>query len=150
MEWVRRVGEWRTLAGKRDQLRCGLRNDEQARLDELEHFFAGCADSDRMAFEQREHERTAVKLLVTFAAGGEGVLRDLSGEGAFVETAQPLTIGSRTVMRVIDRFTGDEWRFAAEVVRIARRGVGLKFVGIPLELRLGHRTHSQHPHQRAA
>ena len=141
MEWVRRAGEWRTLAGKREL--CGTLNaDEAARLRELEQFFDGCgAESDGLPYQQREQSRAAVELVVTFASGGEGTLRDLSGTGAFVETTLELTVGARMVMRVIDCWTGDEWRFGAEVVRVAANGVGLKLVGIPLSLRLGHRSH---------
>jgi hypothetical protein len=139
MEWVQSAGEWRTLAGKRE-LRGSLPADEQAKLDELQRFFREVADSHRFPFLQREQVRVAVEGIVTFASGAEGKLRDVSGEGAFVETAQPLAVGPRTVMRVIDCWTGDEWRFAAEVVRTTRDGVGLKFVGIPLNLRLGHRS----------
>jgi len=142
MEWVRRAGEWRTLAGKREL--CGTLNaEETARLRELEQFFDGCgAENDALPYQQREQARVAVELIVTFASGGEGTLRDLSGTGVFVETTQALTVGARTVMRVIDCWTGDEWRFGAEVVRVAQKGVGLKLVGIPLQLRLGHRSHA--------
>jgi hypothetical protein len=138
MEWVQRAGEWRTLAGKRD-LRGSLTADEQTKLGELEHFFCDVADSNRFPFQQREQVRAAVELVVTFA-GVEGKLRDVSGEGAFVETALQFEVGARTVMRIIDCWTGDEWRFGAEVVRTTHEGVGLKFVGIPLQLRLGHRS----------
>ena len=65
----------------------------------------------------------------------------------YIETTQPLPVGSQTVVRVIDRHTGDEWRFAAEVVRLEcgeRTGMGLRFVGIPLSMRLGHRTTRPH------
>ena len=68
--------------------------------------------------------------------------RDISGDGVFIETRKPLRVGARTVMRVRDRVTGDEWRFGAEVVRLEggeHGGMGLRFVGIPLALRLGHR-----------
>jgi hypothetical protein len=33
----------------------------------------------------------------------------------------------------------EQWEFAAEVVRLEAAGVGLRFVGIPLTLRITHR-----------
>jgi hypothetical protein len=146
MEWVRRAGNYRTLVGKRDQLGFPLGEVESARLEELERFFTGSVDPQRAAFIQRDLKRAAIDLIVTFSAGqigsGAGAARDISGDGMFVETPQPLPVGSHTVIRIIDRWSGDEWRFGAEVVRLedaARAGMGLRFVGIPVYLRVGHR-----------
>ena len=75
-----------------------------------------------------------------------GLARDISGHGLFVETRQPLRVGERTVVRVLDKHTGDEWRFGAEVVRLEggeRGGMGLRFVGIPVSMRVGHRPAPQ-------
>ena len=44
MDFIHRVGEYRTLVGKRDQLGYPLGSLEQARLDELEAFFARQVD----------------------------------------------------------------------------------------------------------
>jgi hypothetical protein len=144
MEWIRRVGEYRTLAGKRDSLGFPLDATEAARLDELELFFTACSDPERAPFITRNHERAAIHLVVTFRAGqndiGCGEARDISGEGLFISTAQALPVGSSTVVRIIDRFLGDEWRFAAEVVRVERGGMGLKLIGIPVVMRVGHRA----------
>jgi hypothetical protein len=57
------------------------------------------------------------------------------------------------VVSVLDRATAEEWRFGAEVVRLAsgaRRGMGLRLVGIPLALRVGHRASPVKPIRRAA
>jgi hypothetical protein len=150
MEWVHRVGEYRTLMGKRDQLGYPLGEVERARLEELELFFTACADPQRAPFVARDQVRAPIQLIVSFAAGqngqvgsGWGEARDISGEGIYLSTTQPLPVGAHTVIRVIDRYNGDEWRFGAEVVRIecgAQTGMGLRFVGIPLSIRLGHRT----------
>ena len=148
MEWIRRVGEYRTLVGKRDQLGYPLGALEQARLEELEAFFARSADRTVLPFVERESPRTPVSLTVSFSAGrvpGFGEARDLSTEGIFIKTTEQLPVGTKTEIRVIDRHSGDEWRFGAEVVRIEcgpddRRGLALRFRGIPLALRLGHRS----------
>jgi hypothetical protein len=157
MEWVRRAGEYRTLAGKRDELGFPLAPIESARLAELERFFSGCADPERAPFVQREQVRRAISVVVTFRTGQKGIdsgeARDISGEGLFVACHSPLSIGESTVVRVIDRFSGEEWRFGAEVVRVElgdHSGMGLRFVGIPLALRVGHRGAPLQPHSKAA
>ncbi len=146
MEWIRRAGDYRTLVGKRDQLGFPLGPVEAARLAELERFFAASADPNLEPYAQRDQERAAISIVVMFSddseGGAVGRARDISGDGVFIETRKPLRVGARTVMRVLDRVTGDEWRFGAEVVRLEsgqHGGMGLRFVGIPLALRLGHR-----------
>ncbi len=158
MEWVRRAGEYRTLAGKRDELGFPLAPLESARLAELERFFSACADPERVPFVQREHIRRPISIVVTFRTSQlvneSGEARDISGEGLYIACHQPLDIGENTVVRVIDRFSGEEWRFGAEVVRVElgeRPGMGLRFVGIPLALRVGHRgAPPELPHRKAA
>jgi PilZ domain len=146
MEWLKRTVDYRTLIGKRDQLGYPLGALESARLAELERFFSAPANPDLEAWAQREQERAPISLVVTFSSvqpgGGRGRARDISGDGVFIETTAPLRIGSRTVISVSDAVTGDEFRLGAEVVRIEageRGGMGLRFVGIPLALRVGHR-----------
>jgi hypothetical protein len=157
MDWIRRAAEYRTLVGKRDQLGCPLGRLDRARLDELERFFLDCADDERPAWATREQIRARISLIVTYStpAGSlAGDARDLSADGMFIETVSPLPVGAHTIIRVIDRTSADEWRFGAEVVRVApgpQGGMGLRFVGIPLELRLGHRQPPRTPElQRAA
>lgn len=152
MKWIRRVAELRTLSAKRDILGCDLGSEEAHRLEELETFFAECTDGGGEAdpFE-RLGWRAPVTLLVTYTTDGgavqTGLLRDVSRDGAFLETEAPLPAGQPTTVRVIDRQTGDELRFTAGVVRAEEGGMALRFVGIPLALRLGHRPPS---HKRAA
>jgi hypothetical protein len=146
MSWFRRVAELRTLTGKRDLLGYPLAPIDSARLEELERFFFTTADPARSPFSQRGQRRHAILAVVSFQRGprmAEGTARDLSADGVFVETRSPLPVGTRTVVRVLDRSTGDEWRFGGDVVRVEhgdRPGMAVRFVGIPLSLRLGHRT----------
>ena len=142
MEWVKRASEYRTLRGKRDLLGSPLGALEAARLDELERFFQENLHPSRMVFNQREQQRIGISIVVTFSGrdgNGRGRARDVSGDGLYVETETSLPVGSRTVVSVMDRTTQEEWQFSAEVVRIESSGMGLKFLGIPLSLRVGHR-----------
>jgi hypothetical protein len=145
MDFIHRVGEYRTLVGKRDQLGYPLGSLEQARLDELESFFASCGEPHSLPFTSRDRERTRISLVVTFSSGVDpvaGEASDVSPDGMFIRTFEPLPLGARAIIRVIDRTSGDEWRFGAEVVRLAvgpAGGIGIRFKGIPLMLRLGHR-----------
>ena len=156
MEWIRRAGDYRTLAGKRDQLGFPLGAVERARLEELERFFAASADPNLEPYAQREQERAPISIVVTFSSEDSarlGRARDVSGHGLFIETREPLRVGARTVVRVLDQRSGEEWRFGAEVVRLdsPRGGMGLRFVGIPVALRTGHRPAPRPaPHLRRA
>lgn len=146
MEWIRRAGDYRTLVGKRDQLGFPLGPVEAARLHELESFFAGTADPNLEPYAQRDQARAPISIVVQFSDNSEGGAlgraRDISGDGIFIETRRTLRVGERTVVRILDRERGSEWRFGAEVVRLEsgeHGGMGLRFVGIPLGLRVGHR-----------
>jgi hypothetical protein len=157
MDWIRRAAELRTLVGKRDELGYPLGPVESARLSELEHFFTACADPERAPYVQREQIRRPVRIVVTFITRPgsmvSGEARDVSGQGMYVACHEPLMLGEATVVRVIDRMSGDELRFAAEVVRVERGdrpGMGLRFVGIPVALRVGHRPPPPAPQRKAA
>jgi hypothetical protein len=148
MEWVRRAGDYRVLVGKRDRLGYLLGAEERARLEELERFFMQDANRRRLPWTSREQIRAPVSVVVQFE-GVRAHARDISGDGIFVVTDKPLPIGARTVVCVTDdplHDDGDdeapyeEWRFGAEVVRLERDGMGLRFVGIPLVLRITHRS----------
>jgi hypothetical protein len=149
MDWVRRAGDYRVLVGKRDGLGFPLGAEEQARLDELERFFMQDANRRRVPWASREQIRAPISVVVQLG-GISGRARDISGDGIFVETATPLPIGARTVVCVTDdplpadedeaEVPYEEWRFSAEVVRLDKDGIGLRFVGIPLVLRITHRN----------
>jgi hypothetical protein len=142
MEWIKRASEYRTLRGKRDLIGYPLRSVEAQRLEELERFFQENLHPSRLVFNQREQQRIGISIVVTFSGRdgiGKGRARDVSGDGLYVETEEALPVGTKTVVSVMDRTTSEEWQFSAEVVRIGNSGMGLKFLGIPLSLRVGHR-----------
>jgi hypothetical protein len=147
IEWVRCVADYRTLEAKRNALGCGLDPVELRRLEELELFFVSSADqSERGPFGGREQVRMPVCLGVTFHAPGRqefvgrGELRDLSAVGLYLRTRDLLPVGTRLILRATDEARGEDWRLGAEVVRRTRNGMGLKLVGIPVTLRVGHKA----------
>jgi hypothetical protein len=147
MAMIRHCVDYRTLRGKRDELGLPLSPVDQELLDELESFFrehCGAPESVPL-FARREHVRRPVRLQIEFRRGdgksSDAHLADLSGSGAFVETIEPLAPGQRTILRIFDAAAGREWRMGAAVTWTRwGGGMGVKFVGIPLEVRLGHRT----------
>jgi PilZ domain-containing protein len=161
MEWVRRAGDYRVLVGKRDRLGYPLGELEQARLNELERFFMHDANRRRAPWAHREQIRAPVSIVVQFG-DAVGRARDLSADGIYVVTTAPLHVGARTVVRVNDEpyVVGDgeddaegpyeQWQFGAEVVRLDKAGMGLRFVGIPLVLRISHRRPEHDPQVRHA
>jgi hypothetical protein len=157
MEWVKRAGDYRVLVGKRDRLGYLLGEVERARLDELERFFMQDANRRRAPWASREQIRAPISIVVQFG-DWVGEARDISGDGMYVVTQAPLTLGERTVVRVTDApvhdvdnddFDADapyeQWEFGAEVVRLDAGGMGLRFVGIPLVLRITHRNRDGEP-----
>jgi hypothetical protein len=157
MDWVKRARDYRVLVGKRDSLGYPLGEVESARLDELERFFTGDANRRRAPWASREQIRAPISIVVQFG-DWVGEARDISGEGMYVVTQAPLAIGERTVVRVTDApvhdinnddFDADapydQWEFGAEVVRLDAGGMGLRFVGIPLVLRITHRNRDGEP-----
>ncbi len=159
MDWVRRAGDYRVLVGKRDRLGYPLGELERARLDELERFFVQDANRRRAPWASREQIRAPISVVVQ-VGDWSGEARDISGDGIYVATQAPLPIGARTVVRVTDESYQDgedaqapyeQWEFGAEVVRLDGAGMGLRFVGIPLALRITHRHRDGHqPIQRHA
>jgi hypothetical protein len=144
MDWVRRAGDYRVLVGKRDRLGYPLGQIEQARLDELERFFTQDANRRRAPWASREQIRASITAVVQFG-DAVGHARDISSDGIYVITGAPLALGARTVVRVTEH--AEEWQFGAEVVRLDDAGMGLRFVGIPLVLRLSHRQRdASEPH----
>src|SRR5688572_18226929 len=130
LDLVRRVSEYRTLKGKRDQLHRLLTAREIARLVELERLLA--------------HRRFPLSVSVTFRGAGRvlsGRTRDLSSDGLSLATETSLPVGTSTIVAILDPETSEEWRFGAEVVRLDADGGGmaLRLVGLPLALRVGYR-----------
>lgn len=156
MEWVRRAGDYRVLVGKRDRLGYLLGDAERARLDELERFFTQDANRRRAPWASREQIRAPIAIVVQFGDSW-GEARDVSPDGMYVATEARLMVGEHTVVRVTDAPARDDdaddddgaqgpfeqWEFAAEVVRLDAGGMALRFVGIPLVLRITHRQDGQ-------
>jgi hypothetical protein len=149
MEWVRRAGDFRVLVGKRDGLGQALGEDEATRLDELSGYFVASEEArGRLPWAYRDKLRAVVAIAVDVGES-PGEARNISPDGMFVVTERPLPVGSQTVVRVSDAAqvhdnedvdaTYEQWQFAAEVVRVEGGGMGLRFVGIPLLLRLANR-----------
>ena len=112
------------------------------------------ANRRRVPWASREQIRAPISLVVQFD-DFVGQARDISADGIYVVTSAPLVIGSRTVVRVTDDAPVDgddeaelpyeQWEFGAEVVRLDAAGMGLRFVGIPLALRITHRAREGEP-----
>jgi hypothetical protein len=163
MEWVRRAGDYRVLVGKRDRLGYPLGEVEQARLVELERFFMQDANRRRMPWATREQIRAPISIVVQFG-DAVGRAQDISPDGMYVVTTAPLYVGARTVIRVneepyviretdgddADETPYEQWQFGAEVVRLDAAGMGVRFVGIPLALRIVHKHPADTPIQHAA
>ena len=101
--------------------------------------------------------------------GSDGLIRDLSPSGMFVATQRLRRRGERCRFRFVDPTLRFEWLFCGEVawsnygaegegpnvagpdgaVRV-ERGMGFRFIGIPLELRIGHRPTDTSPLFQAA
>lgn len=155
MAMVRHCMEYRTLSGKRDQLHLQLSERDRELLDELDHFFsehAGAGPRGVPEFARRDFRRRPLRLEVEFrgedGCARDGMIGNLSGGGLFIETDQPLVPGSETVLRIFG--SQHELRFGASVAWVHAGGMGVRFVGIPLEVRLGHRGRPLRPIRRAA
>jgi hypothetical protein len=83
--------------------------------------------------------RMGVDVPVRFRLGAgppcEGLLRDLSADGAFVETDQAPAEGERFALHLRDPEEQREYHFACEVIRHAPGGMGLRLLGVPVECR---------------
>lgn len=148
---------YRALKVRRDELALPLDEEERRRLEELERVFSpatgesGGVDGGaaRPPYLVRLEGRSRVRLPVEFRDGhGEprdGTLTDLSAMGCFIETVRPATLSEAVAMRFVDVGAGREWHFAGEVERLGDAmgaGMGVSFVGVPLELRVGAAPHS--------
>jgi hypothetical protein len=139
------------LQGRRDLLGLALRPHEARRLDELSAVLrpspppspsgrVGAAD-----FLRRQEPRRVVTLAIELRdATGErcdGCIHNISASGLCVAGAGVAGArGERVGLRFVDEPAGREWHFVGEVMwsRIGPKPVaGLRFVGIPVELRLG-------------
>ena len=132
---------YRALRGRRDVLGLVLHPEEAERLAELEAVFGDDADEAQPILLPRLHERYPIRLPIEFRRPDglpcDGTLLNLSTHGFFVETPQPRPLGERITFRFSDEAAGREWQFGGEVARVRggeKGGMGLRFVGIPLEV----------------
>jgi hypothetical protein len=83
--------------------------------------------------------RLSVDVPVRFRLGVEppivGRLRDLSADGAFVETDQAPAEGERFALHLRDPGERREYHFACEVIRRVPEGMGVRLLGVPVECR---------------
>lgn len=97
--------------------------------------------------DQRRSVRIPTRLTVTFRESGElrsCLMTDLSRDGAFVATGRPAAAGARLALRIDVPTSGERLEVPAEVVSVGddrddpgRRGMGLRFLEVPSELRHG-------------
>ena len=66
---------------------------------------------------------------------GGGALRNISAGGMSITVARPPVIGTRTIIRVAESVTGNEYVFPARVVwtSMPDRCMGIAFDGVPLK-----------------
>ena len=125
----------------RQKARAVLSSAEQARLQVLLRILRN--DSDR-----RQHRRIALRLpaqVKTERGTLGGLVANLSGSGMFVALPCDLPAGATVQVCLADN--AKRYVFPCVVVRQARGGAGLRFQGVPLEIRYGRRDS---PPQRAA
>ena len=144
----------RALRARRDELGLLLRPEERRRLRDLERWLAerfgngaDVAGFDSHEIPSRGDARRPVRLHVEFreADGSvrEGTICDVSPGGVFVTASRVLRPGERTPLRFVDDTGSEEWLFGAEVAWNSygpgEPGMGLRFLGIPVEVHLGRR-----------
>jgi hypothetical protein len=128
--------EYSFLRGRRS---VGLR---LSRLDELRLSSLQRLLEEDSAEKRRRHRRVPVMLTVELRAE-DGLRRatilNLSADGMFVATPTPVAAGSEVQIR-IGRRTDVEYSFPCVVqwtISGANPGMGLRIIGIPLEVRHG-------------
>lgn len=151
---IKQCVDYLTLKGKRDDLRLPLSSTDAGRLEALTRYFGARGVADELPeFVRRDHRRVDARLAVQFQRAdgtlGDGTAENLSGDGAFVATRTPLPAGTRTILRASlragDGGSGCEYRIVGEVAWSLREGgMGIRFIGIPLELRKNVPAASKH------
>jgi hypothetical protein len=126
------IYEYQLLRAKRDRLDIPLDDQERARLIGLSQLLAGEGDRGRRAMPRFPFP-TSVSF--TLPGGFEtGEVKNLSGEGLAIATAQPPGVGTRILVRVLDPTAACEYFFPCRVVwsrRTAPPGMGVAFDGMP-------------------
>lgn len=81
--------------------------------------------------EKRSNLRMACLALIDFGYRGRfrrGFIKNLSFDGAFIETSENMKIGEKLVMSFEDPFFRKKIRTSGEIVWIDTNGCGIKFV----------------------
>lgn len=131
LELIKACYEIRALQG-RQGLGIGLSAADEAALRHLDRVF-GTAGTDTVAL--RLDTRAPLSFKLANGHDASGMVINISATGAFVETRTPLRLGERTTLRIRDSVAAREYHFSVEVMRVARHGMGVRFVGIPVECR---------------
>jgi hypothetical protein len=141
---------YRALVARTQQLGRPLSPDEARAVEGVERAFAPRPADERPyapLFLRRLEQRFRVALAIEFLDGkgipSQGVVRNVSLGGLFVATPAPCRPGERIALRFHDEQCAVVWQFAAEVAwaRIGEEpGMGLAFVGMPVEIRVNHQT----------
>jgi hypothetical protein len=133
LEMIKACYEIRALDGRR-KLGLALQPADKAALEVLKRLFYR-----RKPSGQGSARRFPLRVPALFQlAGGpvcDGLITNLSPDGAFVSTATPARAGAEITLRVRDPRGRREWHFSALVARQSGTGMGVQLVGIPVECR---------------
>lgn len=143
MEQLDGIYEIRMLLAREGELQIPLNDVEAARLARLERAFGRRVPS----LDERDAATwLSTPIPVQFTAQGtygSGMVRNLSGGGMAIVTAEPSALGSRLVLRIADQSHGVEYVFPGRVISRVVKGLtamGVAFEGVPSQARLGSRT----------
>ena len=81
--------------------------------------------------EKRVNQRMTCLALIDFGYRGKflrGFIKNLSFDGAFIETCGPLTIGEKLFMTFQDPFFKKQVKTSGEIVWSRKNGCGVKFL----------------------
>jgi hypothetical protein len=137
---LQRIFEYRVLSARREDLRITLDDEEAQQLTRLrEQLRQGVPQLDA----RDVYTLVPVPWPVQLALAGRfvtGVVRNASGGGVAVETADPPALGETVVLQVANETQGIEYTFPATVIWRVVRGtpsVGLQFTGTPTKTAVG-------------
>ncbi len=80
--------------------------------------------------KRREHPRIPCAMAVDYVAGDralQGIIKDMSADGMFIETRGPLSVGQEIVLTFSSPNYPEPIKITGEVVRRGTLGVGVKF-----------------------
>lgn len=141
-EKLERIFEFRVLLSKAHELQIPLTAQELARLERLKHQLpTGVPSCD----ERDPYTLLATPLPAQYVCGGRfgaGTVRNASGGGLAIATAQPPELGQRLIVHVREANHDIEYTFPGRVVVRVIKGitsVGVAFEGVPSQNRVAGR-----------